>query len=78
MFILGTFFERFSKLGHKKKFTKKLKEIRIDWMRPTLYFGARSDGFIEFNGRHDILDKGTVGDFSVVKYCFISLKKIIV
>jgi len=66
------FFERLYKLGQIMKFTKKLKEIRIDWMRPILYFGARSDGIIEFDGRHDIVDKGAVGDCSVVKYCFKS------
>ena len=41
-------------------------------MRPILYFGARSDGIIEFDGRKDIVDKGAVGDCSVVKYCFKS------
>ena len=66
------FFERLYKLGQIMKVTKKLKEIRIDWMRPILYFGARSDGIIEFDGRHDIVDKGAVGDCSVVKYCFKS------
>ena len=66
------FFERLYKLGQIMKFSKKLKEIRIDWMRPILYFGARSDGIIEFDGRHDIVDKGAVGDCSVVKYCFKS------
>ena len=66
------FFERLYKLGQIMKFVKKLKEIRIDWMRPILYFGARSDGIIEFDGRHDIVDKGAVGDCSVVKYCFKS------
>jgi len=66
------FFERLYKLGQIMKFAKKLKEIRIDWMRPILYFGARSDGIIEFDGRHDIVDKGAVGDCSVVKYCFKS------
>ena len=66
------FFERLYKLGQIMKFTKKLKEIRIDWMRPILYFGARSDGIIEFDGRKDIVDKGAVGDCSVVKYCFKS------
>jgi len=64
------FFERLYKLGQIMKFTKKLKEIRIDWMRPILYFGARSDGIIEFDGRKDIVDKGAVGDCSVVKYSF--------
>ena len=54
------------------KFTKKLKEIRIDWMCPILYFGTRSDGIIEFDGRHDIVDKCSVEDYSVVKYCFKS------
>ena len=66
------FFERLYKLGQIMKFTKKLKEIRIDWMRPILYFGARSDGIIEFDDRHDIVYKGAVGDCSVVKYCFKS------
>ena len=66
------FFERLYKLGQMMKFTKKLKEIRIDWMRPILYFGARSDGIIEFDGRKDKVDKGAVGDCSVVKYCFKS------
>ena len=66
------FFERLYKLGQMMRFTKKLKEIRIDWMRPILYFGARSDGIIEFDGRKDIVDKGAVGDCSVVKYCFKS------
>ena len=66
------FFERLYKLGQIMKVAKKLKEIRIDWMRPILYFGARSDGIIEFDGRHDIVDKGAVGDCSVVKYCFKS------
>ena len=66
------FFERLYKLGQIMKVSKKLKEIRIDWMRPILYFGARSDGIIEFDGRHDIVDKGAVGDCSVVKYCFKS------
>ena len=64
------FFERLYKLGQMMRFTKKLKEIRIDWMRPILYFGARSDGIIEFDGRKDIVDKGAVGDCSVVKYSF--------
>ena len=64
------FFERLYKLGQIMKFTKKLKEIRIDWMRPILYFGARSDGIIEFDGRKDKVDKGAVGDCSVVKYSF--------
>ena len=66
------FFERLYKLGQMFRFTKKLKEIRIDWMRPILYFGARSDGIIEFDGRKDKVDKGAVGDCSVVKYCFKS------
>ena len=66
------FFDCLYKLGQMFRFTKKLKEIRIDWMRPILYFGARSDGIIEFDGRKDKVDKGAVGDCSVVKYCFKS------
>ena len=71
------FFERLYKLGQIMKFTKKLKEIRIDWMRPILYFGARSDGIIEFDGRKDIVDKGAVGDCSVVKYSFRNIITVI-
>ena len=71
------FFERLYKLGNIMKVTKKLKEIRIDWIRPILYFGARSDGIIDFDGRHDLVDKGAMSDCSVVKYSFINVVNVI-
>jgi hypothetical protein len=42
------------------KVNKKLREIKMDWIRPILYFGSRSDGIIEFDGRHDVVDKGAI------------------
>ena len=62
--------DRLYKLGSLMKVTKKLKEIKMDWMRPVLYFKAQSNGTIRFDGRVDIVDKGAVADATLVRYAF--------
>ena len=67
------FFDRLYKMGSMLGFTKKLKEIRIDWMRPILYFGAQSTGVIEFDGRRDEVNKGAIANAILVKFSFKSV-----
>ena len=67
------FFDRLHKMGSMLGFTKKLKEIRIDWMRPILYFGAQSTGVIEFDGRRDEINKGAIANAILVKFSFKSV-----
>ena len=67
------FFDRLYKMGSMLGFTKKLKEIRIDWMRPILYFGAQSTGVIEFDGRRDEINKGAISNAILVKFSFKSV-----
>ena len=64
------FFDRLYKMGSMLGFTKKLKEIRIHWMRPILYFGAQSTGIIEFDGRTDKVNKGAIANAILVKFSF--------
>ena len=64
------FLDRLFRLGQMFKVTKKLREIKMDWLRPILYFGARSDGIIEFDGRHDVVDKGAIADAVAVRFSF--------
>ena len=67
------FFDRLYKMGSILGFTKKLKEIRMDWMRPILYFGAQSTGIIEFDGRRDEINKGAISNAILVKFSFKSV-----
>ena len=62
--------DRLYKLGVMMKVHKKLREIKMDWIRPILYFGSRSDGIIEFDGRHDVVDKGAIADATQVRFLF--------
>ena len=62
--------DRIYKLGVMMKVNKKLREIKMDWIRPILYFGSRSDGIIEFDGRHDVVDKGAIADATQVRFLF--------
>ena len=62
--------DRIYKLGVMMKVNKKLREIKMDWIRPVLYFGSRSDGIIEFDGRHDVVDKGAIADATQVRFLF--------
>ena len=62
--------ERLYKLGVMMKLNKKLREIKMDWLRPILYFGSRSDGIIEIDGRHDVVDKGAIADATQVRFLF--------
>ena len=61
------FLDRLYKLGVVMKFTKKLKEIKMDWIRPLLYFGQRSDGIVEVDGRHDIVSKTAIAGATIVR-----------
>ena len=67
------FLDRLYKMGSILGFTKKLKEIRMDWMRPILYFGAQSTGIIEFDGRRDEINKGAISNAILVKFSFKSV-----
>ena len=67
------FFDRLYKMGSMLGFTKKLKEIKMDWMRPILYFGAQSTGIIEFDGRRDEVNKGAIANAILVKFSFKSV-----
>ena len=67
-------FDRLLKLAVGLKCNYKLKEIKMNWIRPILYFGAQSNGIIKYDGRTDIVDKGAIGHASVIRY---SLKNII-
>ena len=62
--------DRLYKLGVMMKLNKKLREIKMDWIRPILYFGSRSDGIIEIDGRHDVVDKGAIADATQVRFLF--------
>ena len=62
--------DRIYKLGVMMKVNKKLREIKMDWIRPILYFGSRSDGIVEFDGRHDIVDKGAIADATQIRFLF--------
>ena len=67
------FFERLYKMGSMLGYTKKLREIKMDWMRPILYFGAQSQGIIEFDGRRDEVNKGAIANAILVKFSFKSV-----
>ena len=67
------FFDRLYKMGSMLGFTKKLREIKMDWMRPILYFGAQSQGIIEFDGRRDEVNKGAISNAILVKFSFKSV-----
>ena len=62
--------DRLYKLGVMMKLNKKLREIKMDWIRPILYFGSRSDGIIEIDDRHDVVDKGAIADATQVRFLF--------
>ena len=62
--------DRLYKLGVMMKMNKKLREIKMDWLRPILYFGSRSDGIIEIDGRHDVVDKGAIADATQIRFLF--------
>ena len=64
------FLDRLFRLGQMMKATKKLREIKMDWLRPILYFGSRSDGIVEFDGRHDVVDKGAIADATQLRFSF--------
>lgn len=66
------FFDRLYKLGSMMGLTKKIKEIKSEWIRPIFYFGAQSTGIIEFDGRKDIVDKGAIGNASVLRFSFVN------
>lgn len=63
-------FDRLLKLAVGLKCNYKLKEVKMNWIRPILYFGAQSNGIIKYDGRTDIVDKGAIGHASVVRYSF--------
>ena len=67
------FLDRLYKIGCIFSYTKKLREIKMDWMRPILYFGAQSQGIIEFDGRRDEVKKGAIANAILVKFSFKSL-----
>ena len=67
------FFDRLYKMGCMLGYTKKLREIKMDWMRPILYFGAQSQGIIEFDGRRDEVSKGAISNAILVKFSFKSV-----
>ena len=67
------FFDRLYKMGCMLGYTKKLREIKMDWMRPILYFGAQSQGIIEFDGRRDEVNKGAISNAILVKFSFKSV-----
>ena len=67
------FFDRLYKMGSMLGYTKKLREIKMDWMRPILYFGAQSQGIIEFDGRRDEVNKGAISNAILVKFSFKSV-----
>ena len=67
------FFDRLFKLGCMLGYNRNLKEIKMDWMRPILYFGAQSNGIIEFDGRRDEVDKGAISNAILVKFSFKSI-----
>ena len=64
------YLDRLFRLGQMMKATKKLREIKMDWLRPILYFGSRSDGIVEFDGRHDVVDKGAIADATQLRFSF--------
>ena len=67
------FFDRLYKMGSMLGLTKKLREIKMDWMRPILYFGSQSQGIIEFDGRRDEINKGAIANAILVKFSFKSV-----
>ena len=71
------FFDRLYKLGSMMGLTKKIKEIKSEWIRPIFYFGAQSTGIIEFDGRKDIVDKGAIGNASVLRFSFVNAINVI-
>ena len=58
------------KLGVMMKLNIKLGAIKMDWLRPILYFSSRSDGIIEIDGRLDIVDKGAIDDATQIRFLF--------
>ena len=67
------FLDRVYKIGCILGYTKKLREIKMDWIRPILYFGAQSQGIIEYDGRRDNVNKGAIANAILVKFSFKSL-----
>lgn len=65
--------DRIFKLGVTLRLAGKLKEIKMDWMRPLLYLEAKSDEKVLFDGFVAIVDKGAIGDATELKFAFKSL-----
>ena len=65
--------DRILKLAVMVKCNCKIKNVKMNWIRPILYFGAQSNGIVEFDGRRDIVDKGAIGEASVLRYSFKNL-----
>lgn len=72
--IGGVFWEPFFvilfKFGNMMKLTGKLKEIKMDWMRPLGYLGSQSDVHVKYDGRDFLLDKGAIGNASNLRFAF--------
>ena len=64
------FFELLFKFGNILKKVGKLKEIKMDWMRPINYLGAQSDVDVTFDGEKYRVPKSATGAASIVRFDF--------
>ena len=64
------FFELLFKFGNILKKVGKLKEIKMDWMRPINYLGAQSDVDVVFDNEKYRVPKSATGSASIVRFDF--------
>ena len=64
------FFELLFKFGNILKKVGKLKEIKMDWMRPINYLGAQSDVDVVFDNEKYKVPKSATGSASIVRFDF--------
>ena len=58
------------KFGNMLKQTGKLKEIKMDWIRPLNYLEAQSNEHVVYDNENYIIDKGAMSNAVNARYAF--------
>ena len=61
------------KFGNYIKATGKLKDLKMDYIRPSTYFGNNSNGELNIDGDHYVVDKTGISGASGIRMCFSNL-----
>ena len=62
--------DRILKLAVFLKMSCKLKEIKMNWIRPIQYFGEQTNGYIIFDGHKDKVYKGATANAAKISFNF--------